>query len=87
MKCELKYIKNDIKEDFRALGLKLIIFFALISFVATTVIRMVLGDFIFSYFSIIFSLLIFVHFTLVIYLGWVDAVEYCKNYKRGIHNG
>jgi len=87
MKCELKYIKNDIKEDFRTLGLKMIIIFTLMSIVATTIIRMVLGDFIFTYFSIILSLLIFAYLALVVYFGWVDAVEYCKKNKQGIHRG
>lgn len=94
MKCEIKCIKNDLKEDFRGLDLKSALIIALIPIAVTGVFRILLGNYIFIYVSTILSLVIFAYFILLGYFTWKDAVDYCRNRKiktqnnsPGIHHG
>ena len=93
MKCEIKCIKNDLKADLRGLNLKSALLIVLIPIAVTGMFLIMLGDYIFTYTSIISSLVIFAYFTLLAYFTWKDAVEYCKKRKgktqidnMGIHH-
>jgi len=81
MKCEIKCIKNDLKADLRGLNLKSTLLIVLIPIIVTGMFLIMLGDYIFTYASIISSLVIFAYFTLLVYFTWKDAVEYCKKRK------
>ena len=80
MKCEIKYITNDVKKDCELLDLKTILIFILISFVISFPIYMFLNTLSLSS-LIILVLIIIIYPALFCYFGWKDAVEYCKNVK------
>ena len=93
MKCEIKCIKNDLKEDYKTLGLRTLSIIFLFSFGMSIALYILLSDYILIYTSIISTLVIFAYFTLLAYFTWKDAVEYCKKRKgktqidnMGIHH-
>lgn len=81
MKCEVKCIKNDLKEDCRALGLGNIFIVLLISIVVTATLREILGEFIYNCISMAISLVILLYFAFLGYFVWKDATDYCSNRK------
>ena len=90
MKCEIKCIKNDFKEDCRTLGLRAALIITLISFLVITILRELLGASLCAYVSMAIALAAFVYFILLGYFTWKDAAEYCKNRKiktQEIHHG
>lgn len=75
MKCEIKYIENNIKKDLKRLTIKGIL--------ATIIISGSLGlifSFIFNQ-KVVYVLLMTI-LLIVFIVVWTDAVQYCKNLKK-----
>ena len=70
MKCEIKYIENNIKKDLKRLTIKGIL--------ATIIISGSLG----LIFSFIFNQKVVYVLLIVFIVVWTDAVQYCKNLKK-----
>ena len=75
MKCEIKYIENNIKKDFKRITVKGILF--------TIIISGTLG-FLFGCFFSQNAIYVFVMiiFSMVFIAVWTDAVSYCKDLKK-----
>lgn len=72
MKCEVRYIKQKVKEDYKTVSIKGMLIVALISFVVAFALSFFLADF------IIYTLLM-LFLTIGLYAVWKDAVKYCRN--------
>jgi len=77
MKCEIKYIENNIRRDYRRITVKGLLIVAIVSFTGSFILSMFLKDF------IIYLLLLF-FFLLLLCVVWGDAVDYCKNRNTNI---
>ena len=80
MKCEMRYIKQKVKEDYKTVTIKGMLGIALFSFVVSFALSFFLSE------SAIY-LLLMLFLMIVLYAVWKEAVNYCKNrnndYERG----
>ena len=74
MKCEIKYIEHQLKEEYKTLTIEGILLVIIISSVAGFVASFFLEE---STLYIILALFI----TILVYVAWEDAVLYCRNKK------
>ena len=80
MKCEIKYIENNIKKDFKRITVKGIL--------STIIISGTVG-FLFGCFLSLKAIyvLMLIIFLIVSIAVWTDAVSYCKNLKKTDNKG
>ena len=80
MKCEMRYIKQKVKEDYETITIKGMLGVASISFVVSFALSFFLAE------SAIY-LLLMLFLMIGLYAVWKDAMNYCKNrnndYERG----
>ena len=75
MKCEIKYIKNSAKKDFKSLTLKSILGVVFVSSLFSIILNLLFSN------MIVNIILAFV-FLIIIIAVWVNAVDLCKQFKE-----
>lgn len=75
MKCEIKYIENNLRKDYRKLTVKGLLIVAIVSFTGSFILSMFLESFIINLLLLLFSVLL-------LCVMWGDAVDYCKRKEQ-----
>jgi len=72
MKCEIKYIKHNVKREYKELSIKDITSVIIIPSIVGCILGLFLNTF-------IIDCLILIALMLFLYVIWDDAVNYCNN--------